>query len=142
MEGFSVRSSPGAWKCFKRVCDRCIRTLINHSQGLGMSRLRSVVHKTWAFQDSNKSLRVIGISVLRLIICKTWAYQLRHNHSQDLDLSIFQSIIHKTLAYQDSNQLFTSLGHIKTLINHLQDLSISKHMPIMSWICQSSESCE
>ena len=61
------------------------------------------------------------------------------NHLLDLDLSRFRSIIHKTLAYQDSDQLFTRLGHIKTLITHLQDLGISKYMPIMSWICQSCQ---
>ena len=125
---------------FLRVRDRCVRTLINHSQDLGLSRLRSIVHKTWAYQDSNKSSQVIGISVLRLIIRKTWAYQFRHNqsfarlglikipinHSQDFGIS-------------DSDQLFTRLGHIKTLINHSQDLGISKHMPIKSRICQSCQ---
>ena len=124
-----------------------------------MARLRSIVHKTWAYQDSNKSSQVIGISVCWLIIRKTWAYQWRHDQSftrlglikipishsqdygisQDLDLSRFRSIIRKTMAYQVSDQLFTRLGHIKTLINHLQDLGISKHMPIMSWICQSCQ---
>ena len=100
-----------------------VKTPINRSQDLGN-------------QDSNKPSQVIGISVLRLIIRKTWAYQLRHdqsfarlglikipiNHSQDFGISRLRSII-------------TRLGHIKTLINHLQDLGISKHMPIMSWIC-------
>ena len=113
---------------FLRVRDRCIRTMINHSQDLGMSRLRSIVHKTWAYQDSNKSSQVIDISVLLLIIGKTWAYQLRHdqsfarlglikiqiNHSQDFGISRIQ--------------LFTRLGPIKTLINHSQDFGISKHI--------------
>ena len=126
---------------FLRVRDRCIPTLIDHSQDLGMSRLQSIIHKTWAYQDSNKHSQVIGISVLLLIIRKTQAYQLSMiNYSQYLDLSRFQSImIHKTLAYQDSNQLFTRLGHIKTLINHSQDLGISEHMPIMNCICQSCQ---
>ena len=119
-----------------RVRDRCV----SHSQDLGMSGLRSIVHKTWAYQDSSKSSQVIGISVLRLIIHKTWTYQLRHdqsfvrlglikiptNHSQDFGISRLLSIVHKTWAYQDSDQ-------------HLQDLGISKHMPIMSWICQSCQ---
>ena len=76
------------------------------------------------------------------------------NHSQDLDISIkTRLIIRMDLTYQDSNQsftrlwhiktpinsVFTRLGHSKTLINHLQHLGISKHMPIMSWICQSCQ---
>ena len=67
------------------------------------------------------------------------------NHSQDLDFSRFRSIIHKTLAYQDYDQLFTRLGHIKTLINHLQDLGIyiqtyahyELDMPVLPMINQS-----
>ena len=118
---------------FLRVRDKCIRTLINHSQDLSMSRFRSIVHKTWAYQDSNKSPQVIGISVLRLITTR--------------------SIIRKTWTYQDCDQSFTRLWHIKTLINRSQDLDISSlssiicktwallsiHMPIMSWICQSCQ---
>ena len=45
---------------FLRVRDRCIWTLINHSQDLGMSRLRSIVHKTWAYQDSDQSFARFG----------------------------------------------------------------------------------
>ena len=118
-----------------------IKTPINHLQDIGMSILRSINRKTWAYQDTNKLSQVIGISVLRLIILKTWAYQdtftrlgcIRTliNHLQDLGLSRFRSIIRTTLAYQDSDQLFARLVHIKTLINHLQDLGISEHTPIM-----------
>ena len=125
---------------FLLVRDRCIQTLINQSQDLGMSRLQSIVQKTWSYQDFNKSSQVIDISVLRLIIRRTWAYQLRHNqsftrlrlikipinHSQDLGISRLRSIVHKTWAYQDSDQSFARLGHIQ-------------HMPIMSWICQSCQ---
>ena len=113
---------------FLRVRDRCIRTLINHSQDLGMS-------------DSNKSSQVIGISVLLLIIRKTWAYQLRHdqsfarlglikipiNHSQDFGKSRLQSIVHKTWAYQESDQSFARLGHIRTYAHyelHTPDLPV------------------
>ena len=148
--GFNPHSDHGD---FLGVRDRCIWTLINHSQDLGMSKLQSTVHKTWAYQNSKKSSQVIGISVLLLFIRKTWAYQLRHNqsfarlglikipinHSQDFGISRLQSIVHKTWAYQDSNQLFTRLGHIKTLINHSQDLGISEHMTIMNRICQSCQ---
>ena len=124
---------------FFRVRDRCIRTSINNSPYLGMSRLQSIVHKTWAHQDSNNSSQVIFISVLQLIIRKTWAYQLSRSiirktwtyHDSDLSFT--------RLAYQDSDQLITRLWHIKTLINHLQVLGIFKHMPIMSWICQSCQ---
>ena len=124
---------------FLRVRDRCIRTMINHSQDLGMRRLRSIVHKTWAYQDSNKSSQVIDISVLLLIIGKTWAYQLRHDQSfarlghQDSNQSftrlwhIKNPIVHKTWAYQDSDQSFARLWHIQT------------YMPIMSCMCQSCQ---
>ena len=130
---------------FLRVCDRCIRTLINHSQDLGITRLRSIVHKTWAYQDSNKSSQVIGIYVLRLIIRKTWAYQLRHDqsfarlglikipikHSQDFGISRLQSIVHKTWSYQDSDQSFARLGHIQTYAHYELD------MPVLPMIDQS-----
>ena len=130
---------------FLRVHGRCIRTLIHHLQDLGMSRLRSKVHKTWAYQDSNKSLLVISISVLLLIIRKTWAYQFRHdqsfarlglikipiNHSQDFGISRLQSIVHKTWAYQDSDQSFARLGHIQTYAHY------ELHMPVLPMIDQS-----
>ena len=44
-----------------------------------------------------------------------WAYQLRHDQS------------------------LARLWHIKTPNNCSQDLGLSKHMPIMSWICQSCQ---
>ena len=124
---------------------RCIRTLINHSQDLGMSRLRSILHKTWAYQDSNKSSQAIGISVFLLIIRKTLAYQLRHdqslarlglikipiNHSQDFGISRLQSIVHKTWAYQDFDQSFARLGHIRTYAH------CELHMPVLPMIDQS-----
>ena len=130
---------------FLRVRDRCIRTLIHHSQDFGISRLRSIVHKTWAYQDSNKSSQVIGISVHLLIIRKTWAYQLRHNqsfvrlglikipinHSQDFGISGLQSIVHKTWAYQDSDQSFARLGQIRTYAHY------ELHMPVLPMIDQS-----
>ena len=130
---------------FLRVCDRCIQTLIIHLQDLGMSRLRSIVHKTWVYQDSNKSSQVIGISVLLLIIRKTWSYQLRHdqsfarlrlikipiNHSQDFGISRLQSTVHKTWAHQDSDQSFTKLGHIQTYAHYELD------MPVLPMIDQS-----
>ena len=130
---------------FLRVRHRCIRTLINHSQDLGMSRLRSIVHKTWAYQDSNKSSQVNGISVLLLIIRKTWAYPLRHdksfarlglikipiNYSQDFGISRLQSIVHKTWAYQDSDQSFARLGHIRTYAHY------ELHMPVLPMIDKS-----
>ena len=130
---------------FLRVRDRCIRTLTNHSQDLGMSRLRSIVLKTWACQDSNKSSQVIGISVLQLIIRKTLAYQLRHdqslarlgiikipiNHSQDFGIPRLQSIVHKTWAYQDFDQSFARLGHIRTYAPY------ELHMPVLPMIDQS-----
>ena len=110
-----------------------------------MSRLRSIIHKTWAYQDSNKSSQVIGISVLRLIIPKAWAYQLRHaqsftrlglikipiNHSQDFGISRLRSIVHKTWAYQDSDQPFARLGHIQTYAHYELD------MPVLPMIDQS-----
>ena len=130
---------------FLRVRDRCIRTLINHSQDLGMSRLRSIIHKTWAYQDSNKSSQVIFVSVLLLIIYKTWAYQLRHdqsfarlglikipiNHSQDFGISRLQSIVHKTWAYRDFEQSFARLGHIRTYAHY------ELHMPVWPMTDQS-----
>ena len=109
---------------FLRVRDRCIRTLINHSQDLGLSRLWSIVHKTWAYQDSNKSSPVIGISVLLI------------NHSQDLGISVKTwSIIRKTWTYQDSDESFTRLWHIKTPISCSQDWGISR---LWSIICKTS----
>ena len=142
--GFDPHPRHGA---FLSVRDRCIRTLINHSQDLGMSGLRSIVHKTWANQDSNKSLQVIGISVLRLIIGRTWAYQLRLDqsfarlglikipvdHSQDFGISRLRSIVHKTRAYQDSDQSFARLGHIQTYAHYELD------MPVLPMIDQSCE---
>ena len=117
---------------FVRVRDRCVRTSINHSPYLGMSRLRSFVHKTWAYQDSNKS------SVHQLIIRKTRAYQLSHDqsfarlglimipiyHSQDFGISRLRSIDHKTLAYQDSDQSFARLWHIQTYGHHELDMPV------------------
>ena len=124
-----------------------IWTLSNHLQDLGMSRLRSIVHKTWAYQDSNKSSQVIGISVLRLIIRKTWAYQLRHNqsfarlglikilinHSQDFGISRLRSIVHETWSYQDSDQSFARLGHIQTYAHFELD------MPVLQMINRSPD---
>ena len=129
---------------FLRVCDRCIRTLINHSQTCACQD-RSIVHKPWAYQDSNKSSQVIGISVLLLIIRKTWAYQLRHdqsfarlgfikipiNHSQDFSISRLQSIVHKTWAYKDSDHSFTRLWHIRIYAHY------ELHMPVLSMNDQS-----
>ena len=88
-----------------------------------------IVHKTWAYQDSNKSSQVIGISVLQLIIIpKTWAYQLRNdqsfarlgnikipiNHLQDIGISVLRLIIRKTWTYQDTINHLQDFGHIKT----------------------------
>ena len=85
---------------------------------LGHVRLRSVVHKTWAYQDSNKSSQVIGISVLRLIIYKTWAYQLRHDQS------------------------LARLGLIKIAINHSQDFGISRLRSIVHFLRHESRNNE
>ena len=129
---------------FLRVHDRCIRTLINHSQDLGMSRLRPIIHKTWAYQDSNKSSQVIGISVLLFIIRKSWAYQLRHDQSF-ARLGLFKIPINhsQNFAYQDSDQLFTRLGHIKTdqsfaRLGHIRKYAhYELHMPVLPMIDRS-----
>ena len=50
-------------------------------------------------------------------------------------------IIFKTLAYPDSNQSFARHWHIHTLINHLQDLGISRLWTIVwkTWAYQDSD---
>ena len=140
-KGLGFNPHPGHGD-FLRVRDRCIRTLINHSQDLGMSRLRSIIHKTWAYQDSNKSSQVIGIHTpinhsqdlgisikTRSIIRKTWTYQ-DSNQSFTRLISRLQSTVHKTWAYQDSDQSFARLGHIRTYAHY------ELHMPVLPMIDQ------
>ena len=44
--------------------------LINRSRNHSISRLQSIIRKTWAYQN----LHDMGMSLLRLIIRKTWTY--------------------------------------------------------------------
>ena len=107
----------------------------------GVSGLGSIIPKTWACQNPDQSFTRLGhiktpINHRKSLAC----IRTPINHSQNLGISIkTRSVIRKTWIYQDSDQSFTRLWHIKTLSNHLQGLGISKHMPIMSWICQSCQ---
>ena len=73
-----------------------IRTLINHSQDIGISILRSII---W----------ILG-HIKTLI-----------NRLQDLGISELWSIIYKIWAYPDSDQSFARLWHNRISMNHSQD---------------------
>ena len=90
----------------------------------GILRLRSIIHETRAYQDSDQSfarlgnikipinhVQDIGMSVLRLIIRQTWTYQDTINHFKTLGISRL------------TDQSFARLGHIKAPINHRKSLA-------------------
>ena len=122
------------------MASRHFKTLINHSPNHSISRLRSIIYKTWVYQNSNKSFErhchvhtLINHSQLRLGHVKT------------------RSIICKTLGISRlTDQSFARLRHIKTPINHRkslahpysnyhsQDLGISIKIPSIihkTWVC-------
>ena len=103
-----------------------------------ISRLGSIIRKTWAYQKSNKSFarhwhvrtpinhsQGLAISRHNQSFARLWAYQdWPINHSHDL-------------AYQDSNKSSQVIG-ISILYYQTQDLSISIKTRLIShktWVC-------
>ena len=121
------------------VPSKYFKTLINHSRNQSISRLRSIIRKTWAYQNSNKSF------------ARHWHVRTPINHWQDLDISRHDKSFARFLGISRlTDQSFEGLGHIKTpkfsaslwhirtLINHSQDLGISIKPGSISqktWVC-------
>ena len=91
------------------VAIRYFKTLINHSRNQSITRLQSIIRKTWTYQDTINHLQDFGHiktdqSFARpghiktpINHCKSLAYPYSNYHSQDLGISIKTgSIIHKT----------------------------------------------
>ena len=122
------------------MASRHFKTLINHSPNRSISRLRSIICKTEAYQNSNKLFE------------RHWHVHTLINHSQlRLGHIKIRSIICKTLGISRlTDQSFARLRHIKTPINHhkslaypysnyhSQDLGISVKTPSIihkTWVC-------
>ena len=94
------------------MASRYFKTQINHSQNQSISRLRSIIRKTWAYQNFNKSF------------ARHWHVHTPINHVARLGHIKTRSIICKTLGISRlTDQSFARLEHIKIPINHRKSLA-------------------
>ena len=115
-----------------------VKTPINRSQGLGISRLQSVLRfiipKTWAYQlRQDQTFATLGLinqdsdqSFTRL-----WHIKTPINCSQDLGISKLWSIICMTWAYPDICPLWVGYASLAN------DWSESCEWLIEIWLCKS-----
>ena len=108
------------------VASRHFKTLINHSPNQSISRFRSIICKTRAYQNSNKSFE------------RHWHVHTLISHSQlRLGHIKTRSIICKTLGISRlTDQSFARLRHIKTPINHRKSLAYPYSIIRKTWAYQ------